>query len=84
MGFKERIQREEEGQGGGGVGNSLGKRPGQRLLTADLLRADETLHGNCDGPVDVLRGAVFGQAHFAEGFGDAHDGFEVADLWEGC
>ena len=63
----------------------LGKGPGQSLFTADFLGADETIDGDGDGAVDVLGGAVFREAHFAKGFADAHDGFEVADLdgW-GC
>ena len=58
----------------------LCKRPRERLLTADLLPADERVDRHGDGAVDVLRGAVLGQAHLAKGFADAHDGFEVADL----
>jgi len=58
----------------------LGKRPRQRLLAADLLRAHKTIDRDRDRAVHVLRGAVFGQAHFAKGLADAHDGFEVADL----
>lgn len=53
----------------------LSKRPRQRLLTADLLPADERINRDRDGAVDVLRSAVFGQTHFAESFADAHDGF---------
>ena len=60
--------------------NILRKRPRERLLTADLLPADERVDRDGDGAVDVLRGAVFGQAHLAKGLADAHDGFEVADL----
>ena len=59
----------------------LCKRTRQRLLARDLLRADETLDRDGDGAVDVLHGAVVREAHLAEGFGDADDGFEVADLW---
>ena len=60
--------------------NILRKRPREGLLTADLLPADEGIDRDGDGAVDVLRGAVFRQAHLAKGFADAHDGFEVADL----
>jgi len=59
----------------------LCKSPRQRLFTADLLSADEGVDCDCDGAIDILRGAVFREAHFAEGFADAHDGFQVADLW---
>lgn len=64
-----------ENEGGGGGGAILSESSCQCLLAADLLPADEGVHRDCDGAVDVLRGAVFGQAHFAEGFADAHDGF---------
>lgn len=60
--------------------NILGKRPRQRLLTADLLPADKRIHRHGDGAVDVLRSAVLGQAHLAESFADAHDGFQMTDL----
>ena len=69
-----REKREKKGN------NILCKRPRERLLTADLLPADERVDRDGDGAVDVLRGAVFGQAHLAKGLADAHDGFEVADL----
>ena len=55
--------------------NILSERPRQRLLTADLLPADERVDRDCDGTVDILRSAIFGQTHFAESFADAHDGF---------
>ena len=61
----------------------LGKRPRERLLAADLLPADEGVDRDGDGAVDVLRRAVFRQAHLAKGLADAHDGFEVADLGGG-
>ena len=61
-------------------GDILSERSRQCFLTADFLPADEGIHGDGDGAVDILRGAVFGEAHFAEGFADAHYGFEVADL----
>lgn len=61
----------------------LGKGSGEGLLAADLLAADETLDGDGDGAVDVLGGAVFGEAHAAEGFADADDGFEMTDLFVG-
>jgi hypothetical protein len=66
--------------GGRGGEDLLGECPGERLLAADLLAADEGLDGYGDGAVDVLGGAVLGQTHLAEGFGDTHDGFQVADL----
>lgn len=44
------------------------------------MGADETLDCDGDGAIDVLGRAIFGKAHFAEGFADAHYGFEVADL----
>lgn len=59
----------------------LGKGSGEGLFAADLLAADETLDGDGDGAVDVLGGAVFGEAHSAEGFADADDGFEMTDLF---
>ena len=58
----------------------LSKRPGQRFLTADLLRAHEALNRDGDGAIHVLRGAVVGKAHLAEGLGNADDCFEVTDL----
>ena len=61
----------------------LGKRPRERLLAADLLPADEGVDRDGDGAVDVLRRAVFRQAHLAKGLADAHDGFEGADLGDG-
>lgn len=73
-GWKERKEgRGEEGRRK--ERNILSKRPRQRLLTADLLPADERIDRDCDCAVDVLRSAVFGQTHFAESFADAHDGF---------
>ena len=47
--------REREGGWGKDI---LGKRPRQRLLTADFLPADKRVHRHGDGAVDVLRGAV--------------------------
>ena len=58
----------------------LGKRPLQGLLTADLLAADERIHRNRDGAIDVSVAAVFGQAHFGKGLACAQDRFEMADL----
>ena len=60
--------------------NVLGKSPSKRLPTADFLGADKGIHRDGDGAIDVLRGAVLAETHFAEGFGDADYGFEVADL----
>ena len=74
----------KKGRGGRENKNDvLGKRPRERLLAADLLPAHERVDRDGDGAVDVLRGAVFRQAHLAKGLADAHDGFEVADLG-GC
>lgn len=53
----------------------LGKCSGKRLLGADLLAADEGLHGHGNGAVNVLGRAVLGQAHLAERFSNTHDGF---------
>ena len=61
-------------------GSILSKGPRQRLLTADLLPADERIDRHGDSAVDVLRSAVFGQTHLAEGFADAHDGFQMTHL----
>lgn len=58
----------------------LGKGAGEGFLAADLLAADEALDGDGDGAVDVLRGAVLGETHAAEGLADADDGFEMTDL----
>ena len=55
--------------------NVLGKGSGERLLGADLLAADETVDRDGNGPVNILRGAVFGETHLAKGLGDTHDGF---------
>lgn len=60
--------------------NVLCKSPSEGLLAANLLAANETVDGDGDGTIDVLRGAVFGEAHLAKRFADAHDCFEVADL----
>lgn len=61
----------------------LGESSGEGLFAADLLAADETLDGDGDGAVNVLGGAVFREAHAAEGFADADDGFEMTDLFVG-
>ena len=58
----------------------LRKRPRKRLLTADLLTAHETVHGNGDGAIDVSAAAVLAQPHLGERLADAEDGFEMADL----
>ena len=58
----------------------LSKRPRQRLLTADLLRAHKRIHRHCDGAVDILRRAILRQTHLAESFADTHDGFQMTDL----
>ena len=52
----------------------------QRPLAADFLAADETVHRHRNGTIDILRSAVFRKPHFAEGFADTHDGFEMANL----
>jgi hypothetical protein len=44
------------------------------------LAADEALDRHGNGAINVLRGAVLGEAHPAEGLADADDRFEVADL----
>lgn len=61
----------------------LGKRPPQRLLAADLLARDEAVHRDGDGTVNVRLAAVLAQAHLGEGGGQAHYGFQVADLFLG-
>ena len=58
----------------------LRKCPCERLLAADFLAANEGVNGDSDGAIDVLRRDVFGQPHFAEGFCDAHNSFEMTDL----
>ena len=50
----------------GGRNYILGKRPREGLLAAHFLRADKTVDRHGDGAVDILRGAVFREAHLAE------------------
>ena len=59
----------------------LSKRSCQRALATDLLAGHEALYCDGNGTVDVHGGTVLAQPHFAEGFGDADDGFEMTDLW---
>lgn len=60
--------------------NVLGECTSQCLLAANLLAANEGVHCHGNGTVNVLRRAVFGQAHFAEGLSDTHNRLKVADL----
>jgi hypothetical protein len=62
----------------------LGKSSRERFLAADFLTAHERVNGHCDCAVDVMRRAKVGKPHLAERLGDAHDGFQMADLHETC
>ena len=64
----------------GSRGHILGKSPRERFLAANLLTAHERVNGHCDRAIDVVRRTKVGKPHLAKRLGDAHDGFQMADL----
>ena len=64
----------------GAGGYILGKSPRERFLAADFLTAHERVNGHRDCAINVMRRAKVGKPHLAKRLGDAHDGFQMADL----